>query len=229
MEDHPLAISDDRNVPPWKGIASLTSSKANFGNASRICNIALVIRVPNVEKASVVSPVLWKEDGSVVKLFEPNIRANSKKLLSYIVVKVFGCRILIHLIAVELRRQWTKFGKFHLTSLGSDWVLCSFFSNDAMENVLSGDPWFVNGHIIGLDKWNSDLNPNSLKGLSSPIWIRMPSLPLYCWDEINVSRIASSIGEPILIDGDMFQWERREFSRICVHIQLDQKLPTGVW
>ncbi|KAI0513356.1 hypothetical protein KFK09_009373 [Dendrobium nobile] len=108
------------------------------------------------------------------------------------------------LIATELRCQWTKFGKFHLMSLGSDWVICSFFSKETMENVLSGGPWFVNGHIIGLDKWSSDFNPNSLKGLSPPIWTRMTSLPLYCWDEINVLKIDSSIGEPILIDGKMF-------------------------
>ncbi|KAI0492267.1 hypothetical protein KFK09_026536 [Dendrobium nobile] len=37
------------------------------------------------------------------------------------------------------------------------------------------------------------------------------------------------VGEPYLIDGNMFQWSRREFSRICVRIDLDAKLPTGVW
>ncbi|XP_020680856.1 uncharacterized protein LOC110098377 [Dendrobium catenatum] len=169
------------------------------------------------------------EDGSIVKLFDPTVKGNSDKLQCSIVVKVFGRRNPIQLIAAELRCQWQKFGKFHLTILGSDWVLCSFFSEETMENVFSGGPWFVNGHIIGLDKWNSDFNPNSLKGLSSPIWIRMPNLPLYYWDEINLSRIASSIGKPILIDGDMFQWGRREFSRVGVRVQLDRQLPTGVW
>ncbi|KAI0529187.1 hypothetical protein KFK09_001734 [Dendrobium nobile] len=169
------------------------------------------------------------EDGSAVKLFEPNVKANSEKLQCSIVVKEFRRCIPIQLIAAELRRQWLKFGKFHLTILGLDSVLFSFFSEEAMENVLSRGPWFVNGHIIGLDNWNFDFNPNSLKGLSSPIWIRMPNLSVYYWDEINVSRIASSIGEPIFINGDMFQWGRREFARICIHIQPNLQLPTGVW
>ncbi|KAL0917893.1 hypothetical protein M5K25_012996 [Dendrobium thyrsiflorum] len=72
-------------------------------------------------------------------------------------------------------------------------------------------------------------SPCSLKGLSSPVWVRMPNLPLYCWDEINVARIASLIGTPLLLDGDMFQWGRREFARVCVRLELDKPLPLGVW
>ncbi|XP_028549945.1 uncharacterized protein LOC114579457 [Dendrobium catenatum] len=145
------------------------------------------------------------EDGLAVKLFEPNMEINSKKL------------------------QLSMFGKFYLTVLGSGWFLCSFFSTEAVEEVLSGGPWFVKGHIVGIDKWSPKFTTDSLKGLSSPIWLRLPNLPLYCWDEVNVERIASLIGVLVLIDGDMFQWGRREFARVCVRIELDKKLPLGVW
>ncbi|KAL0916091.1 hypothetical protein M5K25_013573 [Dendrobium thyrsiflorum] len=57
----------------------------------------------------------------------------------------------------------------------------------------------------------------------------MPNLPLYCWDEVNVARITSLIGTPLLLDGDMFQWGRREFARICICMELDKPLPLGVW
>ncbi|KAI0524614.1 hypothetical protein KFK09_003991 [Dendrobium nobile] len=32
-----------------------------------------------------------------------------------------------------------------------------------------------------------------------------------------------------MIDGNMFQWRRREFRRICVPINMDTQLPLGVW
>ncbi|KAL0904408.1 hypothetical protein M5K25_026512 [Dendrobium thyrsiflorum] len=131
--------------------------------------------------------------------------------------------------AMELRRLWLNFGKFHFTSLGLGRVLCSFFSKEAMENILSGGPWFVNGHIAGVDKWSSNFSPTTLKGLTSPVWVRLSNLPLYCWDEVNVSRIASLIGTPLLIDGNMFQWGRKEFARVCVRVVLDKQLPLGVW
>lgn len=32
-----------------------------------------------------------------------------------------------------------------------------------------------------------------------------------------------------VINDNMFQWGRRSFTRFCVRIELDRKLPLGVW
>ncbi|XP_020681375.1 uncharacterized protein LOC110098789 [Dendrobium catenatum] len=63
----------------------------------------------------------------------------------------------------------------------------------------------------------------------APFWIQLPNLPLHCWDEINICRIASMVGKPILLDGNMFQWGRCEFDRVYARIKLDCKLPLSVW
>ncbi|XP_028554179.1 uncharacterized protein LOC114580518 [Dendrobium catenatum] len=72
-----------------------------------------------------------------------------------------------------------KFGGFHITSLGLDWFMCSFQSQEAMEEVLNGGPWYVGGFVIGLDKWTPNFSPYSLDGISSPTWVRLPHLPLH--------------------------------------------------
>ncbi|KAI0499519.1 hypothetical protein KFK09_017723 [Dendrobium nobile] len=170
-----------------------------------------------------------KDDGKSVKLNLEKVQENSKKLDKSLVVKIFGNEVSFSSISYELRRQWSQYGKFHLTMLGKGWLLCSFCEPENMEAVLTNGPWFVNGNIVGLDRWSHMFDPNSLKGISAPIWIRMPNLPLHCWDEISICRIASMVGSAYLIDGNMFQWSRREFHRVCVRISLDAKLPTGVW
>ncbi|KAI0530876.1 hypothetical protein KFK09_000424 [Dendrobium nobile] len=207
--DCQILIDDGSVVKLYEPNVKANSEKLQFSLVVKKKSTYIKVNLP-------VDSQFLTDDGSAVKLYEPNVKANYEKLQFSLVVKLFGRHLPIQLVATELRWQWMMFGKFHLTNLGSDWVLCSFFSIEVMENNLLGGPWFVNGHLIGLDKWNSDFNPNFLKGLSSLIWIRMPNLSLYCWDEVNVSRIASSIEEPMLIDGDMFQWGRREFVRICV-------------
>ncbi|KAI0497209.1 hypothetical protein KFK09_020431 [Dendrobium nobile] len=169
------------------------------------------------------------EDGFTVKLHEENEIENAEKLRNSIVIKVFGGDPPLRIISSELRTQWMQFGKFCLTMLGMGRVLCSFYEPEHVEAVMTNGPWFVNGRIIGMDKWTQKFSTNSLKGLTSPIWIRLPNLPLHCWDNINLCRIASMVGKPYLIDGNMYQWGRREFGRICVRIQLDNKLPLGVW
>ncbi|KAI0499477.1 hypothetical protein KFK09_017681 [Dendrobium nobile] len=138
-------------------------------------------------------------------------------------------RIPFHVISTDLRRQCDKFGKFHITGLGLGWTLCSFEELAAVEQVLSGGPWWIRDQVVGLDKWSVNFNPMSFNGISSPIWIRLPNLPLQCWDEINICRIASKVGKPYLLDGNSFQWSRREYARVCVRISLDMKLTHGVW
>ncbi|KAL0917841.1 hypothetical protein M5K25_012939 [Dendrobium thyrsiflorum] len=173
--------------------------------------------------------LVLSEDGTAVKLVESCEISNAKRLEFSVVVKVFGKELPPNVVAWELRRQWASFGQFQFTSLGKGWYLCSFKCLEAFEEVLSGGPWFVNQHIVGMERWSTDFSPSSLKGLSSPIWIRMPHLPLQCWDQDNVALIASMIGVPLMLDGNMFHWRKREFARVCVRLELDKPLPLGVW
>ncbi|XP_020683340.1 uncharacterized protein LOC110100252 [Dendrobium catenatum] len=98
-----------------------------------------------------------------------------------------------------------------------------------MEEVLSGEPWFIGNHIIGIDKRSTSLSPELLRGLMSPVWIRFPFLHQSCWDEENIARIASTIGTPFFIDGNSLRWGKREYARVCVRINLHKKFPKGVW
>ncbi|KAI0508008.1 hypothetical protein KFK09_014140 [Dendrobium nobile] len=173
--------------------------------------------------------VVLSEDGKAVRLYEEMEKLNAKKLSKSLVIKIFGKDLPSHMVAWELRKQWNHFGQFHFTTLGKGWFLCSFSSEEMTDAVHLGGPWFVNGHIVEMEKWSTEFSTDSNKGLSSPIWIRMPHLPLQCWDERNVACIASRIGTPLMLDGNMFQWGRREFASVCVRINLDQPLPLGIW
>ncbi|PKU77807.1 hypothetical protein MA16_Dca005639 [Dendrobium catenatum] len=216
------------------------------GFAKKVLEDKVLSAVPYVDKNNFVSENYWfktshikvnkveiahdeEGDANVVNLNMEKVSDNVKLLQKSLVLIVFGKEVPFSICRIELRRQWNRFGSFHLTSLGLDWILCSFQSSQIMEEVLSGGPWFVGGHIIGVDRWTPHFSPTSLKGLSSPIWIGLPHLPLHCWDEENATKIVSKIGIPLFLDGKMFKWGRREFARACVRINLDSKLPNGIW
>ncbi|XP_020678930.1 uncharacterized protein LOC110097053 [Dendrobium catenatum] len=154
---------------------------------------------------------------------------NARRLEKVIVVKVFGNYIPFQLVSAELRMQWSRFVNFHITGLGLGWMLYSIEDANALENILIGGLWLVRGQVMGLDKWSTSFSPTSLKGISAPLWIRLPNLPLQCWDEVNICRFASLVGKPYLLEGNMLQWSRREFVRVCVRIPFDMKLPSGIW
>ncbi|KAI0516070.1 hypothetical protein KFK09_008742 [Dendrobium nobile] len=125
--------------------------------------------------------------------------------------------------------QWSKFNGFHLTSTGMNWILYSFKSDRAVEEILNGGPWYVSGYIVGMDRWSPAFDLYSFKGIFAPVWIRFSCMPLYCWDEDNLARVASRFGSPMYLDGNTFRWGKREFVHVCVKIYLEKKLPNGVW
>lgn len=94
--------------------------------------------------------------------------------------------------------------------------------------MLQGGPWFINGYIIGMDAWSPGFDPTSLKDLSSAVWIRLPQLPLMCWDRANIARIATRVGLPLWIDSATNEWGRMVYACVCVRIILSKPLPGGV-
>ncbi|KAI0519069.1 hypothetical protein KFK09_006509 [Dendrobium nobile] len=140
-----------------------------------------------------------------------------------------GWLLPVSVLVAELSRRWSPFGEMEFVSTGPNSVLCLFQSTEAWDAVLSGGPWIIAGNILGMDKWSFSYSPASLNGLRSPIWIRLPQLPLLYWDYNNLNRLAHMLGEPLWMDGLTSRRGRSSFARICVRIDLSRNLLPGVW
>ncbi|XP_020686127.1 uncharacterized protein LOC110102225 [Dendrobium catenatum] len=91
-----------------------------------------------------------------------------------------------------------------------------FNSGEVVDEILNGGPWYVNGLSVGMDRWTPAFDPKSFKGISAP-------------DEESIARIASCFGSPMYVDGNTFRWSKRQFTRVCVRIDLEKKLLNGAW
>ncbi|KAL0919930.1 hypothetical protein M5K25_009021 [Dendrobium thyrsiflorum] len=145
-------------------------------------------------------PSSFTKPGGVISLDLELASSNLKRFSSALVGSLLGRRIPFGIIRDNLLRWWGPRGLSHISLLGHDSFLCWFASEDACNEILLGGPWFVAGHIIGLDRWSPSLSASSLRGFSSPVWIRLPHLPLEYWDHVNLGRLATAIGEPLFID-----------------------------
>ncbi|KAL0926247.1 hypothetical protein M5K25_002461 [Dendrobium thyrsiflorum] len=91
-----------------------------------------------------------------------------------------------------------KNGQDNLNYVKLDRIVSGEVPNDLSFWITEQSLWAIN--IVSSDwammKDNKVLSrvAYNTKGLTAPFWIRMSHLPLQCWDEINVSRIASKIG-----------------------------------
>ncbi|KAL0902929.1 hypothetical protein M5K25_028385 [Dendrobium thyrsiflorum] len=168
---------------------------------------AFPMHIDDVSKAAVMS-----EDGSFVTLNMEYVHANLVRLERGLVGKLFGCRLPFFVLRNELKRKWSIFGEFQLISGSPNAFICLFESVEAQDAILLVGSWVVGGFIISLDRWSYSFSPQSLVGLSSPVWIRLPSLPLLYWDNTNLARIASFFGQPLWVDAQTNSWGRNAFA-----------------
>ncbi|PKU61276.1 hypothetical protein MA16_Dca028216 [Dendrobium catenatum] len=186
-------------------------------------------KVQNVPLDKMSRDHFMSTDGKTIEPEINSVQDNIAKLELAIVAKLMGRRISFPFLLEELKRRWSYVGEFEIITVGPNTVICIFQSSAARDAVLFSGPWIIAGNIIGMDRWDSSCSPNSLHGLRSPIWIRLPQLPLIYWDINNITRIANSLGEPLWMDSHTSKWGRSSFARICVKIDLSQKLLPSVW
>ncbi|KAL0913762.1 hypothetical protein M5K25_017247 [Dendrobium thyrsiflorum] len=148
-----------------------------------------------------------EEDGICMSLNLDKVQENISKLECALVGKLLGKRISFAWLHSELSRRCL----------------------DARDIILRGGPWIVAGSIIGLDRWSRSFSLDDMKGFASPIWVWFPRLPLMYWDPSNIARMAAMVGEPLWMDEQSLSWGQSYYARVCVRIDLTQKLSSGFW
>jgi hypothetical protein len=76
-----------------------------------------------------------------------------------------------------------------------------------------------------LNKWTPDFNPLVDTPKEVPVWVRLPNLPLHCWDFESLQRIGNGVGKFIDKADNKGQYT---CARICVEVDLEAGLPEAV-
>ena len=78
---------------------------------------------------------------------------------------------------------------------------------------------------LDLNKWTSDFDPTQDVSYVVPVWVRLPHLPLHCWNLESLETIGNKLGKYI-------DRERRKdqylCARICVDVDLEIGLPEAI-
>ncbi|KAJ6377605.1 hypothetical protein OIU76_026559 [Salix suchowensis] len=111
-----------------------------------------------------------------------------------------------------------------LTLHESGWLIYKFKNEEDKLAVLRGGPYLVFGRPLMLREMPEFFNFNSSEMSTLPVWVKLPNLPLSCWSEICLSKIASVIGNPIQCDMLTSSMTRLSYARVLVEIDLRKKL-----
>ncbi|CAN1136034.1 hypothetical protein LINPERHAP2_LOCUS9222 [Linum perenne] len=87
-------------------------------------------------------------------------------------------------------------------------------SMEDFDRALNNGPWLIGDHYVISEPWIPSFEP----GLSSinklRVWIRLPNLPLECFDESILTLIENTIGRTVLIDHTTLNGCRGNYARI---------------
>nr|GEX81132.1 hypothetical protein [Tanacetum cinerariifolium] len=118
-------------------------------------------------------------------------------------------------------------GKFRLTEMFSNdnEVFCFKFKHEKeMNYVLENSPWMVNGRPHIVQKWSPDVCLEKPEPNKISLWVKMFDVPLEAWNKKGISKLASSLGKPLVMDEmttNMCQYGRARigFARVLVEVE----------
>ena len=76
-----------------------------------------------------------------------------------------------------------------------------------------------------LNGWTSDFNPEADTPKAVPVWVRLPNLPMHCWNPKSLHTIGNALGKYIDMASTKDQYA---CARICVEVDLEVGLPEAI-
>ena len=97
-----------------------------------------------------------------------------------------------------------------------------------MNHVLESGPWLVNNKPLIVQKWDPSIIVDRRDPEVLPCWIKLHSVPMEAWTVKGVSALASSLGNPLIMDKVTAKMcsegtGNAGFARVLVEIKADKE------
>jgi len=95
-----------------------------------------------------------------------------------------------------IQRNWKANLKQGVTCypVGRGFFVFEFISEEDRDLIFRNGPYFMGTHGLYLNKWTPDFDPSVDLPKEVSVWVRLPNLPVYCWDIESLQRIGNGIG-----------------------------------
>src|SRR6266849_5596320 len=68
-----------------------------------------------------------------------------------------------------------------------------FISEEDRDLIFRNGPYFMGTQGLYLNKWTPDFDPSVDLPKEVPVWVRLPNLPVHCWDLDSLQKIGNGI------------------------------------
>ena len=148
-------------------------------------------------------------------------------------VKLLGKTLGFRFLKARLQKLWVKDGSIEFIDLGNDVFLVKFSDQRDYNFALTEGPWVIADHYLMVQRWYPDFDPYMDEFRRIPVWIRVPGLPIVCYNKHFLWKLGNHFGRTLKVDvhtingeAEGIGVERGKFARICIEIDLKKQLVT---
>ena len=125
------------------------------------------------------------------------------------------------------QRNWNPLTKEGVQSyfVGKGFFVFVFDSADDRSLIFRNGPYFMGPQGLYLNKWTPDFDPTQDVPSAVPVWVRLPHLPLHCWNPKSLQIIGNTLGKYI---DQAPRKDQYSCARICVEVDLEEGLPEAI-
>jgi hypothetical protein len=92
--------------------------------------------------------------------------------------------------------------------------------------IFRSGPYFMGSRGMYLNSWTPDFNPENDIPNAVPVWVRLPFLPLHCWNNETIKSIGNTLGK--FIDQEEPKEGLQASACICVEVDMEKCLPEAI-
>ncbi|KAJ9542755.1 hypothetical protein OSB04_029261 [Centaurea solstitialis] len=167
-------------------------------------------------------PLADKSDSKVEIPLEL-VKQSSAKYENTLYGYFLGPRLYFPTVQKDVKRLWGNFGFQEAMMNNHGFIFFRFSSHDGMRQVMEGGPWMIRGVPLFVFPWDPLQGLVKPEHKTCPLWIKLHNIPLVAFNREGVSRIASALGEPKMMDEYTTQmcdnaWGRPGFAKVLVDV-----------
>ena len=125
------------------------------------------------------------------------------------------------------QRNWKPLIKEGVNSyfVGKGFFVFVFENPEDKGLIFRNGPYFMGPQGLYLNKWSPDFDPTQDVPSAVPVWVRLPHLPLHCWNPNSLQTIGNALGKYI---DQAVRKDQYSCARICVEVDLEEGLPEAI-
>ena len=81
--------------------------------------------------------------------------------------------------------------------VGRGYYVFVFDSPEDRDLIFRNGPYFMDPRGLYLNKWTIDFDPTQDVPSAIPVWVKLPHLPLHCWNSSSLKAIGNKLGKCI--------------------------------